>query len=323
MIDKQLLFVLPCAAVTTFLSVMIAQTVSAPAPAPTQPKINSYPTPADIPYPRARPEISSDTDRFIGDWRESLPRFEHGSLVLRDILTRGDEFSPPHKGAVLIYANFLAYGTLAAHASTGRSRLPAQQEMFYILSGAGKMMAAGDTVELHKDIVVLLPARLDFAMNNTGDEPLTMYVINEPCPAGFRPNEKLLVRDEGAPRPPHAPITSTPYITPGAAGHWSHITHSLFGVADGLGTIQSLITVALDPLTLGEPHPHRPPREEVWLALEGTSLAWLGTDLRIQRPGMAFNVRPDGQSTHSNINYSDHRVKFLWFACSGDHALRK
>jgi mannose-6-phosphate isomerase-like protein (cupin superfamily) len=190
------------------------------------------------------------------------------------------------------------------------------------MSGTGKIAAAGETVELHRNIAVLVPARLDFIMTNTGDEAMTMYVINEPCPAGFRPNDKLLARDEQAPRPPRPPVPN-PLVTPGAAGHWSHITRSLFATADGLGAIQGLITVSLDPLTLGEPHPHGPGREEVWLAIEGTSLAWLGTELRVQRPGMAYNARPDRVVTHSNVNFGDQRVKFLWFAGNGEHELRK
>src|SRR5579872_6981432 len=33
-------------------------------------------------------------DLYMSDWRESTPRSTHGSLVLRDILTKGDYFSP-------------------------------------------------------------------------------------------------------------------------------------------------------------------------------------------------------------------------------------
>ena len=43
-----------------------------------------------------------------------MPRHAYGSLVLRDILTRGDNFAPPQPGAILQAANYLAYGRLAA-----------------------------------------------------------------------------------------------------------------------------------------------------------------------------------------------------------------
>jgi len=65
---------------------------------------------------------------------------------------------------------------------------------------------------------------------------------------------------------------------------------------------------------MGEPHPHRPGQEEIWAALDGNSLAFLGTELRVQRPGMAYMIRPDGSMTHSNINSGDAPVKFLWFS---------
>ena len=67
----------------------------------------------------------------------------------------------------------------------------------------------------------------------------------------------------------------------------------------------------------------QPGHEEVWTAIEGTSLAWMGTELRLQRPGMAFMLRPDGLMLHSNVNYGDSQIKFLFFARSKDHAVRK
>jgi uncharacterized cupin superfamily protein len=92
------------------------------------------------------------------------------------------------------------------------------------------------------------------------------------------------------------------------------VVRDLFSKADGLATIGDLITVTINPLTMGEPHPHRPGQEEIWAALDGNSLAFLGTELRVQRPGMAYMIRPDGSMTHSNINSNDTPVKFLWFS---------
>jgi hypothetical protein len=72
--------------------------------------------------------------------------------------------------------------------------------------------------------------------------------------------------------------------------------------------------VTINPKTLGEPHPHRPGQEEVWAAIDGSSVALLGTQLRVQYPGMAYMLRPDGITIHSNINAGDVPVKFLYFA---------
>lgn len=275
--------------------------------------INSYPGPEFVKYAKEREPQDRRIDLFINDWQGSLPRSEHGSLVLRDILIRGDNFAPPQKSAVLRAANFFAYGRLAAGAWTTPERLVGQQEVYYVLGGEGEITAGGDTAKLRKDIAVFMPAGLEFVMKSTGDEPLTMYVINEPTPGGFHPKDKMLVKDEAMARV-RTPAAADPYIVGGASGHWAHIVRELFSPADGLATEQSVITVTVNPLTMGEPHPHRPGQEEVWAAIDGTSLILMGTELRIQKPGMAYMLPPDGATIHSNINASDTPVKFLYFA---------
>src|SRR5271170_1023138 len=142
--------------------------------------INSYPGPEFVKYGKEREPQDRRIDLFISDWQGSLPRFEHGSLVLRDILIRGDNFAPSQKSAVLRAANFLAYGRLAAGAWTTPERLVGQQEVYYVLGGEGEITAGGDSAKLRKDIAVLMPAGLEFVMKCSGEEPLTMYVINEP-----------------------------------------------------------------------------------------------------------------------------------------------
>jgi mannose-6-phosphate isomerase-like protein (cupin superfamily) len=274
--------------------------------------INSYPGPEFVKYPD-RAAHDRRIDMFLSDWQGSLPRVEHGSLVLRDILTRGDNFAPPEKGAVLYYANFLAYGRLASGASTTPSKLIGHQEVYYILGGEGEITAGGNTAQLRKDVAVFMPAGLEFVMKSTGKVALTMYVINEPTPNEFHPKTNMLVKDEASARQ-RTPAGDDPYIVGGASGHWAHIVKELFSPADGLATEQSVITVAINPLTLCEPHPHRPGQEEVWAAIDGSSLLLMGSELRIQKPGMAYMLPPDATTIHSNINASDRPVKFLYFA---------
>ena len=275
--------------------------------------INSYPGPGLVKYSPDRDPNERRIDMFLSDWQGAMPRFEHGSLVLRDILTRGDNFAPAHKGAVLHYANFLAYGRLAAGASTIPSRLQEHQEVYYILDGEGEITAGGDTARLRKGVAVFMPAGLEFVMKSTRDQALTMYVINEPVPAEFHPKTKMAVKDEAAAHQ-RTPAAADPYIVGGASGHWAHIVRELFSPTDGLATEQSVITVTVNSLTLGEPHPHRPGQEEIWVAIDGDSLAFLGTELRIQHPGMAYMLPPDATTIHSNINVGSQPVKFLYFA---------
>src|SRR5258707_4398829 len=114
--------------------------------------------------------------------------------------------------------------------------------------------------------------------------------------------------------PVRTPMAASPFTLPGASGHWAHVVRDLFSRTDGLATIGDIITVTIDPMTMGEPHPHAPGQEEIWASLEGNSLAFLGTELRVQHPRMAYMILPDLLMTHSNINGGDEPVKFLWFS---------
>jgi mannose-6-phosphate isomerase-like protein (cupin superfamily) len=255
-------------------------------------------------------------DLYFGDWHTSSPRMTHGALEDRDILARGDAMNPAQKGAVLRFINSYAYATLAPHASTKIERLEGQQEIYFVQSGQGTARAGGQSVDLHQNIALLIPAGMSFHLENTGDQPLTMYLINEPTPPGFRPNSSMLARDEN-----QVPISSS-------NGMWAHIVKTLFVSSDGLGTLEAVLTVTLDPLTLGKPHPvpgeDTGQIEEVWTELDGTSLALVGNQLRRQTPGMAYLHIPDNKTPHTNINSSeDSQDRFLYFARYRSHEARK
>ena len=83
--------------------------------------------------------------------------------------------------------------------------------------------------------------------------------------------------------------------------------------------------MTLDPLTIGKPHiVDHDDIEEVWTALDGTSLAFVSNQLRRQTPGMAFYHIPDNKTPHTNINQNeDSQVKFLYFARYHPHEPRK
>jgi mannose-6-phosphate isomerase-like protein (cupin superfamily) len=309
---------LACVALSLFgLSWLAANAQVTPKPPVSTPSAggNSFDGPGAVRYQPGRDSQQRRIDMFIGDWRDSLPRHAFGSLVLRDILTRGDNYAPPQPGAILQAANFLAFGRLAPGNATTASRLDREQVVFYIVAGSGQVVAGSKTATLHKDIAVFIPANLEFVLKNTGDDELKMYVVSEPTPEGFVPAKEMLATDERQ-VPARTPMAASPYTLPGASGHWSHVVRDLFSKTDGLATIGDLITVTMNPLTMGEPHPHNPGQEEIWAAIDGDSLAFLGTELRVQHPGMAYMIRPDQSMTHSNINSSDAPVKFLWFSGS-------
>jgi mannose-6-phosphate isomerase-like protein (cupin superfamily) len=274
---------------------------------------NTFASPADVRYPPKLNDSDRDADMFFSDWRESMPRVELGSLVLRDILTCGSNDNPPRRGAVLEIANFLAHGDLTAGASTEKTTLKGVQQVFYITSGQGEVTTAAKHGDLHRDIAFFIPEGVPFTIHNTGAEPLEMYVIEDPVPAGFHPIADMLVTDERKVEL-RTPLVPSPYTLPGASGHWAHIVRDLFNKRDGLATVGDVITVEINPMSMGEPHPHQLRHEEIWLAMDGDSLAFYGSQLRVQHPGTAYMLRPDGNLVHSNINTGDKPVKFLWFS---------
>ncbi|MFC1542093.1 hypothetical protein ACFL50_06565 [Candidatus Latescibacterota bacterium] len=258
------------------------------------------------------PGVDADIDLYLCSWKDSMPVQSHGALVEREIFGRGDPLNPPSKGKVLKYMNRFVYATLASGGSTRPTALKGEQEVFYFLSGRGIIKTAKTTADIYQGVAVLVPAGCEFTITNTSREnDLTMYLVNEPVPAGFRPNPDIMVKDVDA-----SPILSS-------SAHWVHLWRGMFGTNNGLGTIESTGTVSLDPMTIAHPHSHDEGVEEIWAAVSGESIAFIGKQIRMQEPGMAFTVPPDGKTPHSNINTSDKQILMLYIARYRDHEVRK
>jgi mannose-6-phosphate isomerase-like protein (cupin superfamily) len=222
------------------------------------------------------------------------------------VLTKGDPAQPKQKGAVLRFVNRFSHATLYARNTTASTTLKGEQEILYITGGKGSVTAGTKTAELRDGIFVLIPEAVPFSLTNTGTEPLTLYLISEPVTKTFKPQNEILVRDEYA-----MPFSSS-------NGHWSMIIRTAFNIVKELSIIEYVNVITFDPMTIGHPHAHLPGCEEVWTALEGTSLLFLGKQLRHQPPGTAYLCPPYGDCTHSNINSGDKPVKFLYFAVRQD-----
>ena len=257
------------------------------------------------------PGVDSDIDMYMNSWQKSPPKHTHGSLIEREILTKGNPDNPPRKGAVLTYMNRYSHATLDAHYSTAPTTLKGEQEVFYVYSGKGIIRAGKITADLYKGIGVLVPSNLEFVITNPGDEPLMMYLVNEPVPDDFRVNTEIIVRNEN----------TIPYSTSNV--HWSMIFKRLFGTNDGLYHIQSILTVNFAPMTMGQPHSHVKDCEETWLSLEGDVHLLFGKQLRKQPPGTAYMIPPDGNTPHAQINVSDKPIKMYHVARYNEHEVRK
>ena len=249
------------------------------------------------------PAVDPNSDLFISSWQQATPYQLYGSLTVQDILTPcdGDPIHPKAKGAVLTNFKRFAHGTLSPGASTKPSKLSGEQIVFYIASGKGTIKAGKKTADLHDGVGVLLPPGIEFTMRNTGDIPLTMYIISEPVPSGFKPEKEMLVHDEHS-----MPLDST-------NGHWCHIFTRLFMQEDGLATIVGMGSVWFDPMTMGQPHSHSEGVEEIWFVLEGDVNLLLGKHMMKLSPGSAYKIPSTGVSVHSNINVTDKPVKLFWF----------
>ncbi len=259
------------------------------------------------PYDPAR---DPDIDLFMTDWRDSTPAHTHGALIERAIFTRGNNPNPVRKGAVLEYVNRYVHATLPARAVTTPVTLNGEQEIVYILDGTGTISGAKETFELGPGAAVLVPAGLEFVMRNPGPDDMTMYLVSEPIPAGFRPNDRLLGRIAGG-------------IAFGEAiVHWSHLDTVLFQTADGLGTLENVTTCTFSPMTIGHPHSHEDGTEEAWTVIRGANIAMLGKQIRRQGPGDAYLIPNDGKTPHSNINVTDDLLTFFYFARYRDHEVR-
>lgn len=258
------------------------------------------------------PGVDADISLYLCNWRESQPVKSHGSLIERDIFTRGDPLKPPARGKVLKYMNRFTYAELSSGAVTTSTKLSGEQELFYILTGKGVIKTTKTTADLYPGIAVLVPAGCEFTMSSTNPtNDLTMYLVNEPIPAGFRPNDDIKVKDVDASR-----ISSS-------TAHWVHLWRGMFGTSDGFGTIESTGTVTFDPMVIAHPHSHVEGCEEIWAAIEGNSFAFIGKQIFLQTPGMAFMIPPDGKTPHSTINTSNKQIRMLYVARYRDHEVRK
>jgi mannose-6-phosphate isomerase-like protein (cupin superfamily) len=212
---------------------------------------------------------------------------------VKDILVRGDGVNPTRPGAVLPYIDSFSYARLEPRSVVKSEALRDTQEIYYILAGHGMIVTSkGQDAELYPGVAVFIPMGLPFTIQNSEEGRLEMYLVIEPVPAGFKPRADILVKDANA----------MPFDSIG--GHWWHKVKTLFTTSDGLAQAENVLQVTLDPLTIGHPHVFPVGQLEIWSQAAGYSICWIGKEVRIQEPGMAFQVPPDGKTSHSNINSS-------------------
>lgn len=241
---------------------------------------------------------------YFGDWHTAPAHIAYARLSEQDILTRGDALHPVTKGAVLRFADAYEHAILPPHAATSSIRLKGQQQIYFVESGKGIAKSGSQTITLSPNIAVLMPADLEFTITNTGDQPLAMYVVQEPTTPSFHPNTSMLAKDEN----------TLPFATTDL--QWSYMVKKLFVAADGLATLNDVSTIYLDPLTVGRPEiPRSADDEAVWTSLKGRGIAFVSNQLLWQTPGTAFMEMPDKSTPYSAVNPDENsELKFFYFA---------
>lgn len=253
------------------------------------------------------PAIDPDGTMFMKNWQESARRTVFGTLSEWDILTPsdGDSERPEARGAVLTAITRLTYGKLGAGLSTTPATLKKEQKIFYFVSGNGILTGDNKTAGVREGIGVVVAPDITFTIENTGGEPLEMYIITEPIPDGFTPNREIVVKDE----------RGTKWSSNNV--HWSHNYKNFINSNDGLAVLTGMGPVWYMPGTIGQPHTHGDPVEEIWFALRGDTTVLLGKQYFHMPPGTAYKIPPTGFTGHSNINASDKPIKMFWMMRSG------
>jgi mannose-6-phosphate isomerase-like protein (cupin superfamily) len=256
------------------------------------------------------PDVDTDVFLYINHWRNALPAEGHGGFIERDILTPGDPLRPAKKGAVLKYIKAYKRAALEPRCSTQAFKSDKEQVFLCVMSGQGRVEAAGQTAEIEPGMAVFLPAGLSYRFLNSHQTNLELIMVVEEIPAGFVPNTKMSVGD---------------YRTalPSVGMHWAHIGRG-FNWGDAPPKFANPVgfaAVSIDKFDIAQPHVHGAGCEEIWCQLQGTSLLLFGNRLMRQEPGEAFYVPPNRKVPHSSINASDEPM--MWLYMGNRHDLVK
>ena len=289
-----------------FWAVLMGAICLLPVAAQTQEKLTVAPDPSYAeggPPAYRHPEVDTDVFLYINHWRNALPLEDHGGLIERDILTRGDPLHPARKGAVLKYIKAYRRSVLQPRTNTVPRKHSGEQIFFYVSSGKGRVEAEGKTAELEEGTAVFVPAGLEYRFLNPWDEQIEMFLVVEETAPGFVPNAEISVGSQHDSKPAYG-------------AHWAHIAHPfVYDVEPKFSNPMGFIVVSIDNFDIAQPHTHGPGTEEIWLQVRGRSLLFFGNRLLWQEPGEAFLIPPNNKVPHCSINHTDEPMLWLYMGC--------
>ena len=244
-----------------------------------------------------------NADQFIG-YPDRATAAAFNGMRLQSMLRAGDPYHPGVYGSVLEYRDQLAVVTLWPHGESTSVEAPGIY-FYYVQGGAGRVDTGPGTksYDLHAGVGVLFAPGAKQHFVNAGDTPPSMIMLTWKNNDGLRVKQDLKVVD-----------TNTEPLNPGGV-HWVMSGKSMFNGADGINASASAIVVPAGTYT--GPHAHGRGGEEIWVKTGfDVGYAILGSDIRkIDGPG-AFLAPPNGLTTHSSMNLTDHDEIWLYLARS-------
>ncbi|MFC1537964.1 cupin domain-containing protein [Candidatus Latescibacterota bacterium] len=243
----------------------------------------------------------ANPDMYVSSFKEHYFHTVHSFVerpMLLPIHKKGAR--PVERGNVLNYVDRYSHAYMMAHQRTGSITLENTQEIYYILSGTATITGGGKTYNLYPGACALVPAGLEFVIDNDTEEIMEMYVVSEKVTRGFTPNKDIIVRDEKTVSVRHQ-------------SHWTYESHVLFTRDDGLSQLQNVAMVEIPPNSFAQPHAHGPEVEEVWSTIDSELEFMLGKHVRRIDSGYCYMVPPDGKAFHANYNTTGKTVRTFYF----------
>lgn len=233
-------------------------------------------------------------------WLECVPSLTHGNIVQRVIFTQRGSKTPDEDGAILNHVDSFSRGYLAAGETTTPHVNKGFQEIFFIASGSGSLIAAGKTYALGEGNGILIPPGVEHSFVNTNWSPLELLILVESVPAGPGvTNADILIRNYR-----QSPIVQA---------HWHHFSQSIFSQKDGLTKLHSILVVRMEPMSAAEMHGHESDMDEIWYMWKGAGMHVVSLDVYLQSPGIAIAVAPCNPG-HMLINHTNEPLEAFYFA---------
>jgi mannose-6-phosphate isomerase-like protein (cupin superfamily) len=247
-------------------------------------------------------ESGVETDRFIGYPTNSFTKIVNGGLMTRSMLRNGDPYHPGPSGNVLEYRDDCSVATLEPHFETGA--MVSDEIYFYFVQGGTGKVDTGEgskSYDLHPGVGILIAPGAKQHFVSTSDQQLSMIMLTWKGNDGMKVKQPIKVVD-----------TWSEQLGSNRA-HWVMMSKHMFDNEDGINMTAGAIYVP--PMTYTGPHAHVPSVEELWVKTGfDQGYAILGSEIRkIDGPG-AFLAPPNGKTTHSSMNLTDHVEIWLYLS---------